>query len=181
MVADRRHDAGRRRPPADHADRHGWTTAPNPSKAAKIPGWVSIAGLPPPPRRRTRVLDMTAPECRSDRPRSIVPRAIAVANETATTPPRPAPRASPAENNRRPFSSRGRADGSNIYRPVKIDAPTAASSKFPDSFVAFSPASRFFAFDSVVQAQTLSECLCRRSIVSQIRMTGGQRRGGGAG
>ncbi len=75
----------------------------NSFKAAKIPGWVSIAGLPPPPCRRTRMLDITGPERRSARPRSIVLRARPVACDTATTPPRPAARASLAANNRRPF------------------------------------------------------------------------------
>ena len=84
----------------------------NSFRAAKIPGWVSVAGLPPPPRRRTRVLNITAPERRSARPRSIVLRAIPVACDTATTPPRPAARASLAANNRRPLSSSAGASAS---------------------------------------------------------------------
>ena len=85
----------------------------NSFKAARIPGCVSIAGLPPPPCRRTRMLDITAPERRSARPRSIVLRARPVARDTATTPPRPAARASLAANNRRPFSSSDSARASN--------------------------------------------------------------------
>jgi hypothetical protein len=74
-------------------------------KVSKRPGCISVAGLPPPPRRRMRVLDITAPERRSARPRSIVLRAIPVARDTATIPPCPAARASPAANNRRSLSS----------------------------------------------------------------------------
>jgi hypothetical protein len=48
-------------------------------------------------------------------------------------------------------------DGSDIDHTVRIDAPIAASSQFPDSFVAFSPDARFFSSDSVIQAQALSE------------------------
>jgi hypothetical protein len=48
-------------------------------KVSRSPGCVSVAGLPPPPRRRTRELNITAPERKSARPRSIVLRAIPVA------------------------------------------------------------------------------------------------------
>jgi 3-oxoacyl-[acyl-carrier protein] reductase len=50
-------------------------------------------------------------------------------------------------------------DGSNVDHPVKIDAPAAASRQSPDSFVAFSPPSRFFSSDPVVQAQALRSLL----------------------
>ena len=38
-------------------DRHGSPTAPTSFRASNSPGWVSIAGLPPPPARRTRLPD----------------------------------------------------------------------------------------------------------------------------
>ena len=75
-------------------------------KASRSPGWDSVAGLLPPPCRRTRVLHITAPDRRSDRPRPMVLRAIPVACVTAAMPPRPAARASLAANRRRPLSSR---------------------------------------------------------------------------
>ena len=133
----------------------------NSFRAAKIPGWVSIAGLPPPPCRRTRRLDITAPERRSARPRSIVLRARPVACE-----PRPPHRVQPRAPRwpRKPpaFLVQGQRerlkaglDGSDIDHSVRIAAPIAASSQFPDSFVAFSPDARFFSSDLVIQAQAL--------------------------
>ena len=80
--------------------------------AAKSPGCVSIAGLRPPPARRTRPPSAAVPARRSARPRPMVLRAIPLARETAVTPPRPAARASLAANKRRPLSSRDRASTS---------------------------------------------------------------------
>src|SRR5271166_1487145 len=74
--------------------------------ASKSPGWVSIAGLLPPPRRRTRPPNCSAPASRSARPRPMVLRATPVARETSATPPRPAARASQAANRRLSFSFR---------------------------------------------------------------------------
>src|SRR5208282_2355461 len=78
----------------------------NSFKAFKRPGWVSIAGLLPPPRQRTRLPSCSAPARRSARPRQMVLHAIPVAGETTATTPCPATRASLAANRRLSFSSR---------------------------------------------------------------------------
>ena len=57
-------------------------------------------------------------------------------------------------------------DGSDIDHTVRIDAPIAASSQFPDSFVAFSPDARFFSSDSVIQAQALTQLLGKHAVAS---------------
>jgi hypothetical protein len=115
-------------------------------------GCVSVAGLPPPPCRRTRVLDITAPERKSARPRSIVLRAIPVARETATTPPCPAARASLDANKRRSLSPRTGSSASkralmaamsitpseyDLLRPKHASSriPSLRSYRSPDSFL----------------------------------------------
>ena len=67
---------------------------------------VSIAGLLPPPARRTCWPSRTAPARKSARPRPMVLRAIPLARDTPATPPRPAARASLAANRRRSRSSK---------------------------------------------------------------------------
>jgi hypothetical protein len=46
-------------------------------------------------------------------------------------------------------------DGCNVNHTARIEAPPVASCQFPDPFVAFLPASRFFPSDSVALAQAL--------------------------
>jgi hypothetical protein len=46
--------------------------------------------------------------------------------------------------------------GSGVNHRIRIDAPAAASPPYRDFFVAFSPPSRFFSSDLIVQAQTLN-------------------------
>src|SRR3954452_10758725 len=72
-----------------------------PSSEASSRGCVSVAGLLPPPLRRTRPAVGVVPSRSSARPRPIVLRAIPLARETAAMPPRPAACASLAANSRR--------------------------------------------------------------------------------
>ena len=52
-------------------------------------------------------------------------------------------------------------DGIDVNHRLRISARAAEARQFPDSFVAFSPPSRVFSSDSVVQAQALTPVVAR--------------------
>jgi hypothetical protein len=118
----------------------------NACKASRSPGWVSVAGLLPPPTRRTRSPSRAARK--SARPHPIVLRAMPVARDTAATPPPPR-RARFARRQQAAFSlvKKGRKrlvtghHGSGVDHARRVHPPAAASRPFLDSSVAVLPSS----------------------------------------
>ena len=100
----------------------------------------------------------------------------ATADRAARNPARPRHRHHPAVPGRARFTGRKQSppplaqdrrkrleaglDGSGVDHPARIDDPVPKSRRIPDSFVAFSPHSRFFYSDSVARAQALTIPSC---------------------
>ena len=84
-------------------------------KSSNSVGSVCVSAGRPPPERRT-FEGAGSRACKSFRPRLIVLRATPVARATMVTPPYPAVRASAAQNNRLPRSSRRRRNASKRLR-----------------------------------------------------------------